>query len=304
MTSRRAGRSIAVSASRRSSRFAGLVRTKSCAPCPESVPPGSISGSSDGSTCSAARCRSVMISSAFCALAGAASSISTADRTKVARFIFLPQRAKLPSVDALVHYETQAPVYLRLSAYAFERRERTCRDERRLPLRRGAPGASHRRRALSLRRRLSRHRLRLQRSGGARLRAGVGALAAAAYPGAAPDRAPGEALRPAAGRPRVLQHPQPSLLARRHLSRRGKFRARTAARAARARRERREPVLARALERRTSPRSSQHLVSQAVDRPHLDAERLAAQRARQRHQGRRRPERRERLLIKERLARA
>ena len=114
-------------------------------------------------------------------VAGAASSISTADRTKVARFIFLPQRAKLPSVDALVHYETQAPVYLRLSAYAFERRERTCRDERRLPLRRGAPGASHRRRALPLRRRLSRHRLRLQRSGGARLRAGMGALAAAPY---------------------------------------------------------------------------------------------------------------------------
>src|SRR2546423_21161 len=203
-----------------------------------------------------------MISKAFCALTGVARSISTANRTRVARFIFLPQRAKLPSVDACVHYETQAPVYLRLSPCVLGRPpERTRRDERRLPVRRRAAGPRQRRRALPLRRRLSRHRLRLQRSGGARLRAGVGALAAAAYRGAAPDRAPGEALRPAAGRPRVLQHAQPSLLARRHLSRRREFRARTAARAARARRERREPVLARALERRTSPRSSQHLVS-------------------------------------------
>src|SRR2546423_8901258 len=112
-----------------------------------------------------------MISNAFCALAGAASSISTADRTKVARFIFLPQRAKLPSVDALVHYETQAPVYLRLSAYALERRpERTRRDERRLPVRRRAAGPRQRRRALPLRRQFPRNRLRLQRSTGARLR--------------------------------------------------------------------------------------------------------------------------------------
>src|SRR5438105_7222233 len=205
MRSRRAGRSIAVSARRRSSRFAELVRTKSCVPCPERVAPGSKSGCSDGSTCSAVRWRSVMISSAFCALADSARSISTANRTTVARFIFLPQRAKLPSVDALVHYETQAPVYLRLSAYAFKRRpERTRRDERRLPVRRGAPRPRQRRRALSLRRRLSRHRLRLQRSGGARLRARVGALTAAAYRGAAPDRPGGTALRSAARRSRLL----------------------------------------------------------------------------------------------------
>src|SRR5256885_2609205 len=195
MTSRRAGRSIALSARRRSSRFAGLVRTKSCVPWPESVPPGSRSGCSDGSTCSAVRWRSAMISKAFCALADSARSISTANRTRVARFIFLPQRAKLPSVDALVHYETQAPVYLRLSAYAFKRRpERTRRDERRLPVRRGAAGARHCRCALPLRRQLTRHRLRLQRAGRPCLRARLGTLASAEDGGAAPDRPGRKAL--------------------------------------------------------------------------------------------------------------
>ena len=65
--SRREGRSMASSACLISARFSGLVRTKSCPDCPDSVAPGSSSGRSAGSTWSTVRCFNGMISSAPCA---------------------------------------------------------------------------------------------------------------------------------------------------------------------------------------------------------------------------------------------
>src|SRR3989442_8758605 len=94
------GRSMESSARRSSARFAGLARTKSWAPWPESVAPGSSSGCSAGITCSAVRWRRPMISKAFCATTGVESKSETANRITAPRFIFLPERAKLHSVYA------------------------------------------------------------------------------------------------------------------------------------------------------------------------------------------------------------
>src|SRR3954470_4686630 len=94
--SRRSGRSSSSSARLSSARLAGLVRTMSCVPWPVSVAPGSISGRSAGSTWSAVRCRSGMISSEPCAAVSPAATTATdkeIEKTARLRSIFIQRNA-------------------------------------------------------------------------------------------------------------------------------------------------------------------------------------------------------------------
>src|SRR3954471_5836018 len=90
------GRSSSSRARFSSARLAGLVRTMSCVPWPVSVAPGSISGRSAGSTWSAVRCRSGMISSEPCAAISPAATTATdkeIEKTARLRSIFIQRNA-------------------------------------------------------------------------------------------------------------------------------------------------------------------------------------------------------------------